>query len=247
MVFKKDKDNEKRTLDYALGRRGNSLQFDVKEVYRHIRTNIGFSNIANTIQVINLTSTQPGEGKTTTAINLAIAYAGIYENVLLIDCDLRKPQIHKYFKLSNKTGLSNYVLDYSTTREFKLPDIKKITDSSFKGALSILPAGIHVPNPGELIESDNFKKFIEHLKKYYDFIVIDCPPIGAVADAIPLSNLSDGTIFVCSSQDTDKRAAKAAIENLKRSNVNILGTVLTKVEPDHSGRYGYYSYDYYGK
>ena len=104
-----------------------------------------------------------------------------------------------------------------------------------------------MPNPGELIESDNFKKFIEYLRHYYDFIIIDCPPIGAVADAIPLSNVSDGTVFVCSSQDTDKRAAKTAVENLKRSNVNLLGTVLTKVEPDHTGRYGYYSYDYYGK
>ena len=246
-MFKKKNDNEKRTLEYALGKGKSSLQFDVKEVYRHIRTNIGFSNISNKIKVINLTSTQPGEGKTTTAINLAIAYAGIYENVLLIDCDLRKPQIHKYFKMSNKEGLSNFVLDYATIGNFKLADIKKITDSSFKGALSILPAGIHVPNPGELIESDNFKKFIEYLRHYYDFIIIDCPPIGAVADAIPLSNVSDGTVFVCSSQDTDKRAAKTAVENLKRSNVNLLGTVLTKVEPDHTGRYGYYSYDYYGK
>ena len=102
MVFKKNKNVDKRTLDYALRNNNKNVQFDVKEVYRHIRTNIGFSNVSAKIKVINLTSTQPGEGKTTTAINLAIAYAGIYENVLLIDCDLRKPQIHKYFKLSNK-------------------------------------------------------------------------------------------------------------------------------------------------
>ena len=158
MVFKKNKNVDKRTLDYALRNNNKNVQFDVKEVYRHIRTNIGFSNVSTKIKVINLTSTQPGEGKTTTAINLAIAYAGIYENVLLIDCDLRKPQIHKYFKLSNKEGLSNYVLDFSTSASFHLPDIKKIRDESFKGVLSVLPAGIRVPNPGEFIESDNFLK-----------------------------------------------------------------------------------------
>ena len=244
MVFKKNKNVDKRTLDYALRNNNKNVQFDVKEVYRHIRTNIGFSNVSTKIKVINLTSTQPGEGKTTTAINLAIAYAGIYENVLLIDCDLRKPQIHKYFKLSNKEGLSNYVLDFSTSASFHLPDIKKIRDESFKGVLSVLPAGIRVPNPGEFIESDNFKKFIDYLKGFYDFIIIDCPPIGAVADAIPLSTMCDGTVFICSSQDTDKRAAKMAVENLKRAHVNLLGTVLTKAEADHSGRYGYYSYEY---
>lgn len=246
VLKKKNSSNSNRTLGYAInGKKSKSEQFNLGEVYRHIRTNIDFSNVTNTIKVINLTSTQPSEGKTTTAINMAFAYAGIHEKVLLIDCDLRKPQIHKYFKVSNKFGLTNLVLEYAQNKVFEAPSLEMITDKTFKGYLSVIAAGSQVPNPAEFIESDNFKEYINHIKEYYDFIIIDCPPIGAVSDAVPLSGQCDGTIFIYSTKDTDKKEAKLAIENLKRNRVNILGTIMTKVDADRNGKYGYYSYEEY--
>lgn len=247
MVLKRKSPNKtNRTLDYTInGKMSKSNQFDLGEVYRHIRTNIDFSNVSNTIQTINLTSTQPGEGKTTTAINMAFAYAAIHEKVLLIDCDLRKPQIHKYFKVSNKYGLTNLVLEYAKNKTFVAPNLEMITDKSFKGYLSVIPAGTQIPNSSEFIESENFQEYIKNMKRYYDFIIIDCPPIGAVSDSIPTSVVCDGTLYIYSSKDTDKKEAKAAIDNLLRNRVNIIGTIMTKVDVNRNGKYGYYSYEEY--
>ena len=108
--------------------------------------------------------------------------------------------------------------------------------------LSVLTAGIKVPNPSELISSDIFEEFINELMKLYDFIVIDCPPVMLVSDAIPIGNVVDGTVFVCSSQLTGRKDAKASIEILQKNNVNILGTVLSQVEVEKDKYNNYYYY-----
>ena len=189
---------------------------DYQEVYRNIRTNIEYSAVGKNVKAINITSSISNEGKSTTALNLAMIYATKYANVLLIEYGETKKISSKYFQF--------------------------IEDESFEGKLSVLTAGIKVPNPSELISSDIFEEFINELMKLYDFIVIDCPPVMLVSDAIPIGNVVDGTVFVCSSQLTGRKDAKASIEILQKNNVNILGTVLSQVEVEKDKYNNYYYY-----
>lgn len=218
--------------------KNKSQQFDEMEVYRHLRTNIEYSSVDKKIHVINITSTQPGEGKTTTSTNLSIVSSGQYGRVLLVDCDMRKPQVHKRFNISNRFGLSNVLAGDNVN----IPDsyFSKFKDKDTEGVLYVLPAGVKVPNPTELLSSEKFKEFIECMRMRFEFIILDCPPVLSVSDCIPVSRVSDGTLFVVSSKDTDKNNAKTALQQLQRNGANVIGTVLNKV--DKTNENSYYSY-----
>lgn len=215
-------------------------QFDYMEVYRQLRTNIEYSSFNKDINVVNITSSNPEEGKSSVASNLATVAVAKYNKVLIIDCDLRKPVQHKIFKTSNKMGVSNLMknmvdLDIEDESYFH-----KFKDEGTDGRLYLLTSGKSVPNPQELLSSDRFKELIEKFREKFDFIIIDCPPLNAVADAIPVSHVSDGTIFVTSAKDTDKRDAKNALQMLQRNGANVLGCVLTKVDTTTRSYYSYY-------
>lgn len=219
--------------------KNKSQQFDEMEVYRHLRTNIEYSSVDKKIHVINITSTQPGEGKTTTSTNLAIVSSGQYGRVLLVDCDMRKPQVHKRFNISNRFGLSNVLAGDNVN----IPDsyFSKFKDKDTEGVLYVLPAGVKVPNPTELLSSEKFKEFVECMRMRFEFIILDCPPVLSVSDCIPVSRVSDGTLFVVSSKDTDKNDAKTALQQLQRNGANVIGTVLNKVDKtNESSFYSYY-------
>lgn len=224
-----------RKVDSA---KNKSQQFDEMEVYRHLRTNIEYSSVDKKIHVINITSTQPGEGKTTTSTNLSIVSSGQYGRVLLVDCDMRKPQVHKRFNISNRFGLSNVLAGDNVN----IPDsyFSKFKDKDTEGVLYVLPAGVKVPNPTELLSSEKFKEFVECMRMRFEFIILDCPPVLSVSDCIPVSRVSDGTLFVVSSKDTDKNDAKTALQQLQRNGANVIGTVLNKV--DKTNENSYYSY-----
>ena len=215
---------------------------DYQEVYRNIRTNIEYSAVGKNVKAINITSSISNEGKSTTALNLAMIYATKYANVLLIDADLRRPTQHQYLELSNARGLTNALIEYGETKKISSKCFQFIEDESFVGKLSVLTSGVKVPNPSELLSSQIFEDFINELKGLYDFIIIDCPPIMLVSDAIPIGNVVDGTVFVCSSQLTGRKDAKASIEILQKNNVNILGTVLSQVEVEKDKYNNYYYY-----
>ena len=215
---------------------------DYQEVYRNIRTNIEYSAVGKNVKAINITSSISNEGKSTTALNLAMIYATKYANVLLIDADLRKATQHRYLKLSNSRGLTNALIEYGETKKISSKCFQFIEDESFVGKLSVLTSGVKVPNPSELLSSQIFEDFINELKGLYDFIIIDCPPVMLVSDAIPIGNVVDGTVFVCSSQLTGRKDAKASIEILQKNNVNILGTVLSQVEVEKDKYNNYYYY-----
>lgn len=218
--------------------KSKSQQFDEMEVYRHLRTNIEYSSVDKKIHVINITSTQPGEGKTTTSTNLSIVSSGQYGRVLLVDCDIRKPQVHKRFNISNRFGLSNVLAGDNVN----IPDsyFSKFKDKDTEGVLYVLPAGVKVPNPTELLSNEKFKEFVECMRMRFEFIILDCPPVLSVSDCIPVSRVSDGTLFVVSSKDTDKNDAKTALQQLQRNGANVIGTVLNKV--DKTNESSYYSY-----
>ena len=215
-------------------------QFDNMEVYRQLRTNIEYSSFNKDIQVICVTSSNPAEGKSSVASNLATVAIAKYEKVLLIDCDLRKPVQHKIFKVSNKLGISNLMKEKSEIDLEIGGYFQKFKDNSTDGKLYVLTSGKSVPNPQEMLASDRFKELIEKFREMFDYIIIDCPPLNAVADAIPVSSIVDGTLFVVSAMDTAKQEAKNALTMLQRNGANVLGCVLTKVDITLKSYYSYY-------
>lgn len=214
-------------------------QFDYAEIFRHIRTNIEFSTIDKEIKSISITSTQPKESKTTTSMNLAFMFATKYQRVLIIDCDLRKSMLHKYMRLTNKVGLTDALIEFGKTQTFNPDYVQKVADPSFLGALSVLTSGVTVPNPSELLSSKTFKEYMLALKKNFDFIIVDCAPVGNISDAIPVGNAVDGTIFVVSAIDTNRKDAANCVNLLQRNNVNVLGSILTKSTSANGHSYYY--------
>lgn len=217
-------------------------QFDLDEVFRQLRTNIEFSKMDENIQIVNIVSTNPEEGKSTISANLARICADKYRNVLLIDCDLRNPSLHRMFKTSNTSGLSNLLSHFNESSSILQSEEVKVLQTKTGRQLYFMSAGSRVPNPLELLSSNRFAKFLQVARNEFDFIVIDCPPVTACSDAIPISNASDGTLFVCSSKETDKRRARDAVRDLQRNGAKLMGVCLTKVEDFSSKHYNYYGY-----
>ena len=201
------------------------------ENYRILRTNIQYSSFDNEIRKILVTSSEPGEGKSTTAGNLALTFAQDGKKTIIIDCDLRKPTVHKKFNISNTGGLSDVMLDYK--------NINKAIHNVDKN-LYALPAGKIPPNPSEMLGSKALDALLDELAKIYDVIVIDSPPLLAVTDAQILSKKVDGTVLVVRSNFTKKDAVLAAKEVLTKVKANILGTVLTRADEKKHGYYYYY-------
>ncbi|MBV4438478.1 CpsD/CapB family tyrosine-protein kinase [Clostridium tyrobutyricum] len=208
----------------------------VSEAYRTLQTNIQFSSIDKEIQTIMITSSGPGEGKSTTSSNLAAVMAESGVGTIIIDCDQRKPTLHKKFLVSNKKGLSDVLAGKA---EFK----DAVVSTGIEN-LDLLTSGTKPPNPSGLLASRRMKTFIEELKEKYRYIIVDTPPVIAVTDAQIVSTYVDGCILVVASSQADRDAALKAKKLLEKVNANILGTVLNKVEAKGKGYYGYY-YSYY--
>lgn len=207
------------------------------EAYRTLRTNIQFSTFDKKTQVIVITSSGPGEGKSTVAANLAVVMAQSGSKTLLMDCDQRKPRVHKIFNLSNQKGLSNFLAgDANFEDSFHKT---KIED------LDIMTAGVRPPNPSELLGSKKMGEFINSLREKYDFIILDTPPVLMVTDAQLLSRCSDGSLLVVSSGEAQREGAMKAKDLLEQVNTKILGVVLNKVQESSRSNYGYYYYYYY--
>lgn len=223
-------------------------QFDVDEIYRGLRTNIEFSQMDDAIQVINVVSTIPNEGKSTIACNLARIMAAKYKNVLLIDCDLRNASVHKTLQISNRSGLTNIISEF---REgVSIHSFEGVQDVQYDGGypLSVITAGHRVPNPSEVLGSKRLAKFLNQARQEFGYIIIDCPPVAVASDAIPLCNVSDGVLYVVDAKSSDKRKVKAAINDVERNGGHVMGVVLNKVESASDSNYGYgYGYGYGGE
>lgn len=201
------------------------------ESYRTLRTNIQYSSFDKEYKTILVTSSEPGEGKSTTAGNLALSLAQSDKKVILIDCDLRKPSIHKKFKLSNAAGLSDVIIGKE--------NIANVTYKYNEG-LVILPAGKIPPNPAEMLGSKAMTSMLEALKKVFDYIILDTPPVQAVTDAQILSTKADGTILVVRAEKTKKDSVHNSLGLLKKVNANVIGTVLNGLEVNSNNYYYYY-------
>ncbi len=221
--------------------------FNITEAYKSLRTNVMFScDDDNKCPVIMVTSSMPGEGKSTVSSNLAISLAETGKKTLLIDCDLRKPKISRLFKAGSCKGLSNALLDSNDLNS----SLIKVKDMN----LFIMTAGSLTSNPSEMLGSKRMATLLKLLRTKFEYIVLDTPPVNVVTDAIALSPVSDGTLLVLRSDVTERNSALRALTQLKMANVNVLGVVLNNVDEQNSyygrqhkgayyGNYGYSTYN----
>jgi capsular exopolysaccharide synthesis family protein len=207
------------------------------EAYRVLRTNLQFSTID--IQTIMVSSANPGEGKSTTVANLAVAIAQTGQKVIVVDSDLRRPALHRIFGLGNGAGLTSTLL----SSELNLS--RFLQPTKFEN-LAVLTSGPLPPNPSELLCSRRMAATIAALQREADIVLFDSPPTLAVADASVLAAAVDGTLLVVDAGRTRAHALKQAQEALERSKTKILGATLNKLKERGRGYYNYASYYYYG-
>lgn len=201
------------------------------EAYRTLRTNIQYSSFDKEIRSIVFTSSEPGEGKTTTAGNFALSLAQDGKKVILMDCDLRKPSIHKTFRVSNNNGISDVLVG-------KVEITKAI--QHHESSMHILTSGKIPSNPSEMLGSKLMKKLLEELRESYDYVVIDVPPVLAVTDAQLVATKVDGVVLVVKAQGAKKDNVINAKNALDKIHANMIGTVLNGVENKKSKYYYYY-------
>ena len=207
----------------------------LSEAYRTMRTSVLHSSSSMDLKTLLITSPGSQEGKTTIAANLAVAMSQIGKKVLVMDCDLRRPSIHRVFDITNVLGLSRVLIDNLMFEHFVI---------KHSSNLHILTCGDVPQNPAEILASHAFENLLEHARQLYDIIILDSPPIIAVTDAQILSNMVDGVLLVVNSSVSPIEACEKAKNLLKSINANIIGVVLNKAE---NRRGKYYSYSNYIK
>lgn len=209
------------------------------EAIKTVRTNIKFSSVNKKIKTIMLTSSVPGEGKSYVSSNLAAAFAQFNEKVLLVDCDLRKGRQHKIFGIDNdKTlGLSNLLIDDNIGSSAK----NYIKKTKVKN-LYVLPTGVFPPNPSELLASEKMKNLVEILKNNFDIVILDCPPLTGLNDALIVSNLADTSIIVARHKSTPMELLEKSKKSLEAVNANIAGVILNQIDTKENNSYYYSSY-----
>lgn len=215
--------------------------FSIKEAYKTTRTNILFALAGQEgCKKIVLTSAEPGEGKTTTALNLSITFAQTGSKVLVIDGDLRKPRIHRYLHFDKKNGLSDLLVGSTT--------LKKAIRHHDKLNIDCIPAGQIPPNPVELLSNDGMNELLEKLSEMYDYIFIDSPPVTVVSDAAAMANVVDGYIVVIRHNFTIHELLSKARASLLFAEGKVLGYVMNDIRPLGGlsyNQYGAYSSKYY--
>ena len=207
------------------------------EAYRVIRTSVQFAQAGKELKTIAITSCTPNEGKSMTVANLAIVLTQAGKSVLIMDCDMRNPTVHKNFNLSNKVGLSNCISMGTAVAD-------AVQATAIEG-LDALTAGVIPPNPSELLGSERMQNILQRAKEEYDYVLIDTPPVLPVTDSLVLGRMVDGLILVIDSGEIKVEMAREVKNQLVHAGANILGVVLNKVRSEHHG-YGYGYYYYYG-
>lgn len=211
-------------------------QSSFAEGIKTLRANLMFMSPDNPPCTLLVTSPGPGEGKTISSTNMAIAMAQSGQRTLLVDADMRRPRVHKALGLDNNTGLSTVILG-----EVSINDAVQLTEID---NLSVLSCGEIPPNPSELLHTERFSTMLDELRTRYDRIIFDSPPLGAVSDALVLSQSVDGVLLIMKHAKTHKDLLKRALDQLGGIGAPLMGCVLNDVKPDAAG-YGY-SYYYYG-
>jgi tyrosine-protein kinase len=209
------------------------------EAYRVLRPVILAAAAAHEVKTIMVVSPMAGEGKSTTAANLAVVLAQSGRSVALVSVDLRRPRVHEFFELSKEPGIADFLTDNATVEEIGR------RCETVGGELRVFPSGRLRAQPSELLQSRQMQRFLEDQREAFDFVILDCPPVLAVSDALPLIPLSDGVLFVADADTTTREQVSHARERLQQMGANILGAVINGLAPTTSGYYDYrYAYSY---
>ncbi len=216
--------------------------FNYVESYKMLCTNIEFLSATQKCRNIMITSTLANEGKTNISINLALTLSGYNKSVCLVECDLRKPAIHRYIDSKrNSYGLTNVLKGQV--------EIGSVLHKVSGTKMSILLAGSIPPNPSELLSSPNMKSLVEELETKFDYVIYDTPPVFLVTDAVALGKYMDGAVFVIKHNTTDKNVVIQAKKNLEAGGVKILGAIYSSYNAKQASSYSkysnYYYYEYY--
>ncbi len=203
--------------------------FHVREAYKALRTNLIFSLPSDGCKKIAVTSALASEGKSTNALNLAITFAEMEAKVLIIDCDLRRPNLARLLDVQNAPGLSNYLVGLNTSEEV----VRKSTYNN----LSYITAGNIPPNPVELLSSENMSRLMEKLEKEFDYIFLDTPPVNLVIDTVVASKYVHGVVMIALQNSTDKEAIRYALSQLNFVGAKVLGFILNGVIYANNGAY----------
>ncbi len=216
----------------------SNVPFVIKESYKSMRTNIMFAISAKNKKIITVSSSSPGEGKSTTASNIAISFAEAGKKILLIDADLRKPVQHKIFEVKNKVGFSEVIGNLNSFDD-------TVHRNIFEN-LDLLTSGTKPPNPSELLGSINTYEILKELSKIYDYIIIDTPPLNIVTDAVNISGEISGMIIVIKYASTTTDDISKSLKTVQLANGEILGMVINDINHKKNGSYySRYNKDYY--
>lgn len=210
--------------------------FAVVEAYNTIRTNILFVLSQHKGRSFVVSSSNPGEGKSTTALNIASSFSQLGSKILIIDGDMRKPILHKKAHIQNSKGLSSVLVGFCGIDE-AIHEINPF--------LYLLPSGPTPPNPGELLSSEAFDELMVSLKEKFDYVIVDTPPINVVSDAVVAATRTDGIVLVARDRKTYHDDFKSTISSIEFANVKILGAVLNAIDAKETEKHKYkYKYRY---
>ena len=233
---KRDKSKHRSAADFMIAS-GNDVPFNYVESFKSLRTNLNFIAATEKLNTFILTSAIPGEGKSNTAINLAITLAEDNKSVVVVDCDLRKPSLNRYLKLGrNFKGVPDILTGNATVEEalIQFEDI----------GIHVLTAGAVPPNPSEMLSAEPMQKLVEDLKGAFDYVILDTPPVSVVTDAAILGRYADGALLCVRSDYAPKETVQLAKERLTAVGVRILGVVLTGFDAKNDHKSSAYSYTY---
>jgi polysaccharide biosynthesis transport protein len=218
-------------------------QSAISESYRSLRTSLQFSGTDGTPGTLLITSAEASEGKTTTAVKLAEDFASLGAKVLIIDADLRKPSVHRRFSADNVLGLSNLL-----TNTVRREDLALLIRPGKKANVSFMSAGTVPPNPADLLSSARMSLIVSIVKKRYDLVIIDAPPVIGIADVLILGRLAEATLLVVSTNNVARKSVSMALKRLKSSGANVIGVAMTMFSVgkfDYNYSYGSVGTKYY--
>lgn len=211
--------------------------FQIVEAYKTTRTNLMFALATSHSKTVVISSAEPNAGKSTAAANLAITMAQTGVKVLLIDADMRRPSLHRTFRVKKDNGLSMLLSGFSKYEDCVYHEVAK--------GLDFIPSGSLPPNPSELMGSDAMKQLIRDMEQIYDYVFIDTAPIGVVADALSIPKDVAGTVLVARQRQTTYEELREAVVSVKNVNHNLLGLIITDVNSAERARSYYGKYKYY--
>ena len=216
----------------------------LSEAYRSLRTSLQFSGSEGTPRTLLITSSEPSEGKSTTAFKLAQDFASLNAKVLVIDADLRRPSLHRLFGLDNALGLSNLL-----TNTLRRDDFSKLVRTTKFGNVFVVTSGAIPPNPADLLSSPRMASALGSFARRFDLVIVDAPPIVGLSDAPILSRLTEGSLLIVSANQVTRKSTKNALKRLKAAGGSVVGAVLSKFSVgrlDYNYAYKYMNYEYLG-